>query len=185
MRTMTKELLHSLLLLVAVMMISTTFTACGDDDDSDESTGSNSVITDYGLVTETGIKTKSLFASAHDGDNVLTIPGFAPIRAEGNYNIYKHIVVSMRLYSDDEGNEFAKWTPGESIPSSFEKISGYGYYMNGLVRTKVKNSNEYVYAYIERVRDLEESTGGMDGNVIGVIIKYKSPINPETFKGFD
>lgn len=181
MKTMTKELLRSILLLATMMTVSLTFTACDDEDE--DSNNSGSITTNYGVVTDTGVKTKSLFASAHNGDNVLTIPGFAPIRAEGYYNVYKHLVESMRLYSDDEGNEFAEWTPGTSLPSSFKKTSGYGF--NGLVRTKVKNSEEYVYAYIERVRYLEESTGGMDGNVIGVVIKYKSPIDPLTFKGFE
>lgn len=176
-----KKFYFSLLPFLLALFVCVGFTSCSDDGDNEPS-GNGSTITNFGVVAETGVKSRSLFASAHDGDNTLIIPGFAPIRAAGNYNVYKHIVTSIRLYSDDEGNEFASWSPGKNIPSSFEKETYVG---EVLVRTKIKNSDEYVYAYIEKVRYLEESTGGMDGNVIGAVLKYQSPIDPATFKGFE
>lgn len=108
-------------------------------------------------------------------------PGFAPLRVESDYNIYKHVVVDVDMYAEDEGNEFAKWSPGMSLPTEWSKQStGYSY----LIRTRIKNSDSYAYCYIEKIRCLEESTGGMQGNVIGAIYKYQSPIDPESFEGF-
>lgn len=163
-------------------MCSIYLTSCGGDDNDDpEVPDSKNVTTNYGVVKTTGIKTISLFASAHDGETTLTIPGFAPIRLATEYNIYKHINVSYYLYADDMGNDFATWYPGNKIPLEFEDTNKGN---NVLIRTKVKNSDKYVYAYIERIRYLEESTGGMDGNVIGGVLKYTSPIDPATFTGF-
>ena len=176
-----KNLRH-LMALLMVCLLSTGFTSCGDDDDEpDNPTGSGTgTVTNFGIVAPTGVHTISLFYSAQNGETVFLLPGFAPNRLEADYNIYKHVVVRVYIYSDDEGNEYANWEPGRDMPTNwYKKESG-----NVLVRTKVKNSDDYVYAYLERVRYLEESTGGMAGNVIGAVYKYQSPIDPLTFKGF-
>lgn len=171
-------------LFICTIMSCLALTACGDDDKDEPDvpgTSSANVMTNYGKVTATGVKSMSLFASAHDGTNVLDIPGFAPIRLATSYNIYKHINTGSYLYADDMGNEFAIWEPGSPLPTEFRDQSSSSYI---LVRTQIKNSDKYVYAYIERVRSLTESTGGMDGNVIGGVIKYISPIDPASFTGF-
>ena len=175
---MEKHFKYLTLLLVAAFI--PTLSSCGGDDD-DEPGGSNSTITtEYGAVKTTGVKTISLFTSASDGETTLNIPGFAPIRAKGSYNIYKHYVDNIGLYAEDDGNEFASWIPGGSIPASFTDLT---YSHNILVRTKVKNSDAYVYAYIEKVRPLEAGTGTMGANLIGYVYKYTSPIDPHTFTG--
>lgn len=153
--------------------------SCSEEDNSVGMT------TNYGSVTSTGYKTATVFMSAHDGRNQLTIPGFAPILVRGTYNVYLHYVNGAYLYSTDNGNEFQSWSPGEPVPSEFGNETGFetnsgtfvGNY-NMLVRTKIKNSNEYVYAFINITNFLNDG----DRNVIGVIVEYESPVDPNTYK---
>lgn len=123
----------------------------------------------------------SLFISAQHGETKLNIPGFPTIMARGHYNVYTRVIDSIILYSEDGGCEFAKWNPGSEVPAYFsDESSDYQI----IVRTKCKNSDEYVYAYIEHVRSLAEATGEMKESLIGWNFKYTSPIDPITFKGF-
>lgn len=174
--------LKFLSMLIACLTAMVAFTSCGDDNDEpdvlDTTTGTE---TYYGIIKPTGVHTISLFASAHDGETVLSLPGFAPIRLRTYYNIYKHHNDGAGLYAEDMGNDFAEWRPGIGIPASFSEVS---WDSQILVRTKVKGSDSYVYAYIERVSHLTESTGAMGANVIGGIYRYTSPIDPATFTGF-
>lgn len=177
-----KKFYFSLTSILLALFVCVGFASCSDDGDNKPS-GNGGTITNYGIVTETGVRSSSLFASVSNGANTLVITGFAPVRAEGYYDIYKHIVTGIGLYSDDEGNEFAEWMPGQDIPTEFEKIAAG--YSEMLMRTRIKGTDKYVYAYLDKERYLKESTGGMQGNVIGAVLKYQSPIDPATFKGFE
>lgn len=55
---------------------------------------------------------------------------------------------------------------------------------SGLIRMRVKGTNNYVDAYFSVVRYLEEATGEMKGSLMGCVFKYQSPIDPVTFTRF-
>ncbi|MBP3299580.1 MAG: hypothetical protein J6L73_07895 [Muribaculaceae bacterium] len=169
-------------LLIGVMSVS--FAACGDDDDDQPANPAEGTVTNYGLVKDTGVQTISLFLSASNGESALNIPGFATIRESGHYNVYTRVIDSISLYSEGDC-EFAEWKPGTPLPSVFSEEGSYYNNMNLLVRTKIKNSSEYVYAYIEKTRSLAEATGEMKESLMGLVLKYQSPIDPATFKGFN
>lgn len=163
-----------------------TFVSCGDDNDEpeDQTNSSSSVKTDYGTVQPTGIKTMSIFLSAKDGETALRLPGFAPIRIEGHYNVYTRVIDNIHFYAEGD-MEFAGWKPGTSVPEKFSDTASFGWeYDYILIRTKAVGSDDYAYACISRVRYLEEATGEMKGSLMGCVIKYQSPVDPETFTGF-
>lgn len=168
-------------MLMLVTSFSLTFVSCGGDDNEEPDNPSNGIVTNYGTVKPTGVQTMSIFISAKDGETVLNLYGFAPIRAQGSYNVYTRVIDSIYLYAEGD-NEFASWTPGDKIPSNFRDTENASHM---LVRTKIKGSEEYVYAYIEKIRSLAEATGEMKKSLMGYVIKYQSPIDPATFNGFE
>ena len=168
--------------MLFVATLSLGLASCGDDNEPDDpDTGMK---TEYGKVTATGVKTFTLFISASDGDTKLNIPGFAPIRAIGRYNVYTKVTDNIDLYSDDDADDFSAWTPGSALPTDWVKETHESYKRSFLVRIKAKNSDEYVYAYLEKVRSIVAGTGNMKDNKIGEVFKYTSPIDPLTFEGF-